>query len=102
MDTAREGSTTPWLDDGACLLADAPFWQHPGHLVFLPAVPARFTAAQGNEVQVNGAQPAHALHPRSFHVAPRNAPSAQPGARVRKPSAVQLLETPVIYRGRSL
>ncbi|KAK9916203.1 hypothetical protein WJX75_010017 [Coccomyxa subellipsoidea] len=22
--------------------ADAPFWQHPGHLVFLPAVPARF------------------------------------------------------------
>ncbi|CAL8470328.1 g9870 [Coccomyxa elongata] len=81
---------------------DAPFWQHPGHLVFLPAVPARFTAAQVNEVQVNGAQPAHAMHPRPFRVAPRNAHNAQPGARVRNPSAVQLLETPVIYRGSSL
>ena len=40
--------------------------------------------------------------PKDPKVLPVNAPDAQPGARRRNPSAVQLLEQPAIYRGSSL
>lgn len=86
--------------------ADAPFWQHPGHLVFLPAVPARF-----NEVQVPPqlqmeALPAAAagtsFAPKTPKTSEEDAPQNQLGARERNPSVVQLLEQPTIYRGSSL
>ena len=97
--TLAPGHLQEWADQSALSpLADAPFWQHPGHLVFLPAVPARFTQEQVAETRphtaVNGA--------KDPKVVPVNSPDAQPGARRRNPSAVQLLEQPAIYRGSSL
>ncbi len=78
--------------------ADAPFWQHPGHLVFLPAVPARFKPVRYAAMQ-NGSASAPTKTPTETE---EDAPENQPGARERNPSVVQLLEQPTIYRGSSL
>ncbi|EIE26082.1 hypothetical protein COCSUDRAFT_61078 [Coccomyxa subellipsoidea C-169] len=84
-------SPPPWY-------ADAPFWQHPGHLVFLPAVPARFKPMRAAAMQ-NGSASAPTKTPTETE---EDAPENQPGARERNPSVVELLEQPTIYRGSSL
>lgn len=81
-----------------CCTADAPFWQHPGHLVFLPAVPARFKQLQAFPAAAGTSSAPNKTPKASDEDAPQN----QPGARERNPSVVQLLEQPTIYRGSSL
>ncbi len=90
--------------------ADAPFWQHNGYTVFLPAVHAVYDPdAQDNAPpRANGGFQLPALDIDLFRTAthkrvpPRSDHEARnPFARNRNPSVVHLTEQPPIYRGSS-